>query len=207
MSARDKLQKYVDQIMSTTFGPELVLKKNERISYCIDTSLQNFRDARHKDISPTIDGKVIEIKPESQQISPHTLIYHSLERWREAAFHDRCMQSRCDVFLPLCDARIDIASYTYSYHMNEKCNPISDPFWSNKNVREVLLRKCFDQHDYNHQNSCFKKGCECRFMFPYLTCGRTYIHEDKGTNNENEIMWHKIDGTTMKMAPWMIIPR
>ena len=26
-SSRDKLQKYVDQIMSTTFGPELVLKK------------------------------------------------------------------------------------------------------------------------------------------------------------------------------------
>ena len=79
--ARDKLQKYVDQIISTTFGPGLVLKKNnERVSYCIDTPLQNFWDAHHRDFSPKIEGKVIEIKPESQHISHCTLIYHSLER-------------------------------------------------------------------------------------------------------------------------------
>ena len=43
LSVCHKLQKYVDQIMSITFGPDLVLKKNtERVSYCIDTSLQNF---------------------------------------------------------------------------------------------------------------------------------------------------------------------
>ena len=185
----------------------MVSTQQLEVSYCIDTSLQNFRDARHKDLSPTIEGKVIEIRPESQLIAPRTLIDHSLRSWRDAAFKDKCWQSRHDVFMPLSDARIDIAAYTYSYHMNEKSNPMSDEFWGDANVRDLLLRLCFDQHEYNHRHSCFKKGCECRFMFPFLTCWRTFIHEDRGTNNENVIDWHRVDGTTMKMAPWMIIPK
>ena len=194
--------------MSTTFGPDLILSTDKkRVSYCFDAPIQNLRDARHKDFSTNIDGKVIEIKPQSQMIAPSTMVYHSLQRWRDAAFKDKCMQKRQDVFLPLSDARIDIAAYTYSYHITDKLNPISDNFWGNKNVRDILLRSCFDQHEYNHRHSCFKKGCECRFMFPYLTCCKTYIHEDKCTNNENEINWHRIDGTTMKMTPWMIIPK
>jgi len=35
----------------------------------------------------------------------------------------------------------------------------------------------------------------------------TYIHEDCGENNENVITWHNIDGSTRRMAPWMIIPQ
>jgi hypothetical protein len=204
--ARARLQKYVDQIMSTTFGPDLILsKEKEMVSNCVDTPFQNFRDARHKDLSTTIEGKVIEIKPESQLIAPSTIVYHSLQRWRDSAFKDRCMQSRQDVFLPLSNARIDMAAYTYSYHMTHETNFISDNFWGDKQVRDLLLRLCFDQHEYNHRHSCFKKSCECRFMFPFQTCSCTYIHEDKGTNNENVIAWHRIDGTTMKMAPWMIV--
>ncbi len=204
--ARDRLQKYVDQIMSTTFGPNLILRTENKMSFCMDTSVQNFRDARHKDLSPNIEGKVIEIRPESQLIAPHTLIDHSLRSWREAAFEDKCWQSRCDVFFPLSDARRDMAAYTYSYHMDKGSDPINDEFWGNTKVRDLLLRLCFDQHEYNHRHSCFKKGCECRFMFPYLTCWKTFIHEDRGMNNENVIDWHRVDGTTMKMAPWMIIP-
>ena len=35
----------------------------------------------------------------------------------------------------------------------------------------------------------------------------TYIHEDRGENNENVITWHNIDGSMRRMALWMIIPQ
>ena len=67
-------------------------KDNEMESYFIDTSLKCFRDACQKDLSPDIGGKVIEKQPDCQYIAPHTLIHHSLERWKEATFNNECMQ-------------------------------------------------------------------------------------------------------------------
>ena len=110
--ARDRLQPYIDQIMSTTFGPDLILPRECNNSFCLDAPPQQLRDAHHEDLSPQIKGKVIEIRPSGQYISPKTLIDHSLNTWQKHAFIDKCMQSRPDVFFPLSDARIHMSAYT-----------------------------------------------------------------------------------------------
>jgi hypothetical protein len=35
----------------------------------------------------------------------------------------------------------------------------------------------------------------------------TYIHEDKGVHNENEILWYSLNGSTREICPFMVIPR
>jgi hypothetical protein len=55
-----------------------------------------------------------------------------------------------------------------------------DPFWGNVNVRELLLKYRFEEHSTCHKSSCFKKGCELTFLFPFMSTTSTYIHEDEG---------------------------
>ena len=100
---------------------------------------------------------------------------------------------RDDTFLPITQARKDIAAYTYSYHMPGGSNEETDPFWKNSKIRQLLLTESFDHHEWCHRCSCFKKGCECRFCFPFPLSLETFIHEDFGNDNENVTSWPHID--------------
>ena len=55
----------------------------------------------------------------------------------------------------------------------------------------------------------FQENCECRFMFPFTTCAKTYIHENRWCKYKNEILWHNLyfDEIHRKMAPLMIITK
>jgi hypothetical protein len=35
----------------------------------------------------------------------------------------------------------------------------------------------------------------------------TYIHEDKGGKNENEILWYSLDGSTSEICPFIVPPK
>ena len=100
-----------------------------------------------------------------------------------------------------------MVAYCHLYHMNGGCNEIDDDFQADKNIQQTLLCKRFDHHEWKHLHSCFKKSCECCFRFPFTTCSETYIHEDKGFEDEKEIIWHNLDlnETYRKMALWMVI--
>ena len=75
-----------------------------------------------------------------------------------------------------------------------------------KKIRQLLLTERFDLHEWGHRCSCFKKGCECRFHFPFPSSLETFIHEDFGNNNENVTLWPHIDGSDPKrIVPWMIV--
>ena len=113
---------------------------------------------------------------------------------------------RSDAFFPMSEARKDIAAYTYSYHMPGGSNKETDPFWKNKNIRHLLLTHRFDHHEWRHRCSCFKKGCECQFVFPFPSSTNTFIHEDCGNDNKNVTPWPHIDGSKPKcIPPWMIV--
>ncbi len=55
--------------------------------------------------------------------------------------------------------------------------------------------------------SCFKKGCECRFLFPFISANCTYIHEDRGEKNEKEALWYSLNGSRTKIYPYIILPK
>jgi hypothetical protein len=104
----------------------------------------------------------------------------------EKYYHSRkrSQHYRPDTIIPLSRERLDMAAYTFSYHMENGCALEKESFWGNKYVRELLLKFRFEEHSAYHKASCFKKGCECLFLFPFMSTTSTYIHEDKGDKNE-----------------------
>jgi len=80
---------------------------------------------------------------------------------------DRLQHHRPDTNLPLSKERLDMAAYLYSYHMDYGCVKEEDKLWGNETFLEALLKKRFEEHSHHHKPSCFKKGPECRFMFPF----------------------------------------
>ncbi len=97
--------------------------------------------------------------------------------------------------IPLSKERLDMAAYMFSYHMKRGCVVETDPFWGNVNVREALLRYRFEEHSFSHSASCFKKDCECRFLFPFMSTTSTYIHKDKGDQDQNKTFWYFLNGS------------
>jgi hypothetical protein len=100
-----------------------------------------------------------------------------------------------------------MAAYTFTYHMENGCALEKDCFGGNKHVQELLLKYRFEEHSACHKGSCFKKGCACRFLLPFMATTSTYIHEDKGVKNENEILWHSLDGSTREICPFIVLPK
>ncbi len=82
-----------------------------------------------------------------------------------------------------------------------------DPFWGNICIHETLLKCRFEEHSASHSASCFKKGCGCRFLQPFMSTPSTYIHEDKGVNNINETFWFSLDGTIKSVCPFMVLSK
>ncbi len=99
-----------------------------------------------------------------------------------------------------------MAAYTFSYHMENGCALEKDSFWGNKYVWELLLKFRFEEYSAYHKASCFKKGCECQFLFPFMSTTSTHIHEDKGGKNEKEILWYSLDGSTREISPFLVLP-
>jgi hypothetical protein len=100
-----------------------------------------------------------------------------------------------------------MAAYTFSYHMNEGSALESDPFWGHNDTCKTLLKYRFEENSACHCASCFKKGCECRFLFPFMSTPSTYIHEDRGDNNKNETLWFCQNGSFTSVYPFMVIPK
>ncbi len=86
-----------------------------------------------------------------------------------------------------------MAAYTFLYHMNGGCALETDPFWGNIHVQETLLKYRFEEHSSCLSASCFKKDCECRFLFPFMS---TLVHS-----------FTRIKETTIRTkhcgTPWM----
>jgi hypothetical protein len=123
----------------------------------------------------------------TQTVSTIDIVNKALQRWKDCLIPgDRAQYNRPDTMISLSKERLDMAAYTFSYHMKGGCVPETDPFWGNGNVRETLLRYRFEEHSFGHSASCFKKDCECRFLFPFMSTKSTYIHEDKGDKDQNK---------------------
>ena len=68
---------------------------------------------------------------------------------------------------------------------------------------------CIEIELHTHTSLIFSltKGCECRFYFPFRSCAKTCIQEDRGVNDEHVIDWHRLDGNIIKLAPWLLEPK
>jgi hypothetical protein len=92
------------------------------------------------------------------------------------SFQETEQKNRQDTVIPLSIERLDMAACTFTYHMEYGCALKKDPFRGTINVCELLLKYRFKEHSASHSMSCFKKGCECRFLYPFMSAKCTYIH-------------------------------
>jgi hypothetical protein len=110
-----------------------------------------------------------------------------------------------NVIFPLTSYQIDMAACTHSYQMEYGCVEVDHPFWSDSGVRSLLTKHRFEAHEPFHRRSCFKKGCECRFIFPYAPCKRTKIDADP---EQGSVRWHKlVEDEDIHSSPWLLLPR
>ena len=100
----------------------------------------------------------------------------------------------------------DIAAYTHSYDLyGSGRKRIEDEFWRDRNTRRVITKHRFEYHDPGHRNSCFKKGCECRALFPKLPHKETVL-DDK--SSDDVIYLHRlVEGEEVMTRPWLIYPK
>jgi hypothetical protein len=109
-----------------------------------------------------------------QSISTTDIVNQSLKRWKDTVIWGaRAQDNRLDTVIPLSPARLDVAAYTYSYHMSGGCALESDPFWSNTCIRETLLKYRSEEHSASHSASCFKKGCEYKILHTFMSTPST----------------------------------
>ena len=76
-----------------------------------------------------------------QTVSRIDIVNNALQRWKDCLIpSNRAQHNRPDTMIPLSKESLDMAAYTFSYHMNEGKLTETDPFWGNKSVQESLLR-------------------------------------------------------------------
>jgi hypothetical protein len=168
----------------------------------------HFHRARHKELYAKVRGGIMYYPNCKQTISTMDIVNKALQRWKDYLIPgDRAQHNRPDTMIPLPKERFDMAAYTFSYHMNGGCVLETDPFWGDSNVWETLLRYRFEEHSFNHSALCFKKDCECRFLFPYMSTNCTCIHEDKGDKDQNKTLWYFLDGSVNIVYPFMVLPK
>ncbi len=139
-----------------------------------------FRRACNKELCTEIQGRCASCANCGEIISTSDIINSCLKRWRDHVIpSNKIKENRPDTIILLSKERLDMAAYTFTYHMENGCGLETDCFWGNKHVQELLLKYRFEKHLAYHKASCFKKGCECRFLFPFMSNSSTYIHEDK----------------------------
>ncbi len=130
----------------------------------------HFHRARHKELYDEVKGAIMYCPDCNQTVSTIAIVNKALQRWKDCLIPgDRVQHNRQDTMVPLSKERLDMAAYTFSYHMNGGFVLETDPFGGDINVQETLLRYRFEEHSFSHSASCFKKDCECRFLFPFMS--------------------------------------
>ena len=90
----------------------------------------DFRRARHKEFSDEVKGNIMYCAECDKTISTVDIVNNSLKRWRDTVLsNERAQHNRPDTNIPLTPARLDMAAYTFSYHMNGGCALEKRLFW------------------------------------------------------------------------------
>jgi len=219
-NAQNTFCQHIDNVISASYGPDLnIIHKciggNEnKLKVDIPKNLFSEKDptflrrARHKELYDEVRGGIMFCPDCKQTVSSIDIVVKALQRWKDCLIPgDRAQHNRPDTMIPLSKERLDMASYTFLYHMNEGCLTEINPFGGDNNVRETLLRYRFEEHSFSHSASHVKKDCECRFLFPFMSTNSTYIHEDKCDKDQNKMLWCFLNGSVNTVHPFMVLPK
>jgi hypothetical protein len=219
--AQNSFCKHIDNEICANYGSDLCIthkcvdkNKDKELKTDIADNLfkENkpcyFRRARHKELCNEVKGGIMYCGECNKTITTVYIVNKSVQRWRDTIFPgNRAQLNRPDTNIPLSSERLDIAAYTFSYHINGGCALETDTFRGNNDVQKTLLKYGFEEHSSCHSASCFKKVCKCRFLFPFMSTACKYIHKDKGDNKQNETLWYSLDGLINSVYPFLVLSK
>jgi hypothetical protein len=85
--------------------------------------------ARHKELYDEVKGGIMYCPDCNQTMSTIDILNKALQRWKNLLIPgDRAQQNRPDTVIPSSQERLDMAAYTFSYHMNRGCVLETNPF-------------------------------------------------------------------------------
>ncbi len=139
---------HIDNVISASYGPDLSIThrcidgdENEQLKIGIANKLlrekdpTHFRHARHKELYDEVKGGIVYCPDCNQTMSTIDIVNNTLQRWKDCLIPgDRAQHNRPDTMILLSQERLDMAAYTFSYHMNGGCVLETDPFWGDINV-------------------------------------------------------------------------
>lgn len=171
--------------------------------------LQNIRNTRNKHKKDEIGGKILHCRKCDNLFSTNEIVKMSLNYYKRVAEVGMQQQDTLsnDVTVQMSAMRQDIACYTYPYHRDSFApSGDSSSFFNTLEVRSLLLRNRFDEHDFRHRPSCFKKGPECRFHLAKPSCKETTMHiEDIANDGANVTVWHRLNSEErIESTPYLI---
>jgi hypothetical protein len=146
--ARRKFCGIIDKVVCASYGQEVCITHR-----CVDQNNthtmkhdipQNifkqkesdiFRQVRNKDACNEVKGGIMYCEDCDKTISTVDIVNQSLQIWRDSIITgERAQYTRPDTQILLSTARLDMAAYTFSYHMDDGCALEKDKFWGNIHV-------------------------------------------------------------------------
>jgi hypothetical protein len=153
--------KHINSVITASYGQELCITHkctmnttnnivtgdhNTHHNSIEEHDARSFRRARHKELCAKIEGKILSCSTCGQNLSPSDIVHESLNKLHEYLIPgDRGKDNRLDNILPLSKERMDIAAYTYSYHMKHGCATENDKFWGNARTHNISFESHLQQ--------------------------------------------------------------
>ena len=211
--AKKELIAYIDKVMCASYGWEV--SESHR---CCDSSkstlqgrpVQVLRDCRHHEHCAEIEGKVVQCSECLKIFSSKDIVNASLCRWRGWSLESgelpvkMLMSERLDLFCQRHPYDYVCGRIQTRGHDLGNISIDDNLFWSDEAVREILLHRRYDEHDFNHRPSCFKKGVECRAALPKLANPETQIV----FATEESVPWPQLNngrGGVEVMCPFEVV--
>ena len=99
--------------------------------------------------------------------------------------------------------QMDIICMRHVYDYDEMVeNYFHGDVLMNRKLREIFLAMKFDEHDFHHRSSCFKKSDKCRFEYPKEISNETVLEFDK--DEANEVIWYYLEKPPCKITGFRI---
>ena len=225
--ARKDFYGYIDTIMSSSYSTKLNFTH-----YCLPTKegetnisdnitereIQLFRDARNETLCGDEEGRLLKCRRCNFRMSPVDVINTTFSErmktygiWTDEVDNKEEQNELASRLSMMTDAQLDAAAYTFLYDFFNETTEVHDVYpdsiWEDKDMRDLMLQFRFEHHAMRHVPTCFKKGNECRFLFPFKYCKSTEIYP-----NDQEVKiatpWHRLsDPGVVWVSPWLLTPK
>ena len=217
---REEFYEYVDSIMKSSYTTPLSFKHdcngeiNNDKKDIFQRDMQTFRDARHETLCFMENGgKMLQCRKCDKKFGPTDIVENTfIERLASYGITQQpdASPDKNQKLSMFTDAQLDVAAYSHVYDFynetEEEPVHIANTHWGDEDIRSLMLQHRFEYHCESHRHSCFKKGCECRFLFPFISCDSTLIDQDESKENANSTPWNRLsDPHVQWISPWMLV--